>query len=157
MIYRILLIVSLTIGTYYAIAQGTQEKENALQKVIEILTSKKPFVNSTFQLTSGAWEALSYIEEGKIEYNKDDLLEAVPDYYSFEKNSATIKFVNPNNVEEYGTKFTVNYRVEGAKIILLDNENKERDSWTILYLDNNYLALDMGELRVFFTKTAKKE
>lgn len=137
-----------------------QEGEQALLQVLEILAGKKetPLVERKTPLKKGAWEALSYLEEkAGVDYTTEDLLEAVPDYYNFRENNVLIKLINPQNYNEYGLELELPYRVEEKTISLFDKEGKVKDSWIVLYLDDNYMALDMGELRVFFTHTPAQE
>ncbi|WP_417600132.1 hypothetical protein [Owenweeksia hongkongensis] len=105
------------------------------------------------------WEALAYMEEGSM-LSMDDLNEAVPDYYYFQDNNLLqLKLIDAKNPEGFGTDLTIPYRIDGGVTILLINPkaNKVEDSWDILYLDKNYLALDMGDIRVFFIHTIIKE
>lgn len=134
-------------------AQGA----GAARKVLDIL-SEKEAVHLEFQnLKLGAWEALSYLEDKGGDYAEEDLLEAVPDYYNFLDSTVVIKLVNPNDYNDYGIQLELKYLVKGKELILFDKKGKEKDRWIFLYLDENYLALDMGGLRVFFTKTPPQE
>ncbi|MDZ7848190.1 MAG: hypothetical protein U5L96_16365 [Owenweeksia sp.] len=89
----------------------------------------------------------------------EDLREAVPDYYHFEEGLLTLKLINPENYNEYGATVQAPYRLVNEKrIVLLDpNTGEQKDKWDVIYLDANYLALDMGDLRVFFTHTTPQE
>lgn len=134
--------------------QGSQE---ATKKVLDILSKKEVAIMEFDKLKLGAWEALSYLEERQVQFVEEDLLEAVPDYYNFSDSTVIIKLVNPNDYNDYGIQLELRYEIKGKELILFDKKGKEKDRWTFLYLDNNYLALDMGQLRVFFTKTPIQE
>lgn len=135
-------------------AQGNQ---GATKKVLDILSEKQAVKLEYAKIKLGAWEALSYLEEKQVEFIEEDLLEAVPDYYNFSDSTVIIKLVNPNDYNDYGIQLELKYEVIGKELILYDKKEKEKDRWSILYLDKNYLALDMGQLRVFFTKTPPQE
>lgn len=130
-----------------------------IREVYEVLAGKRPAPTENLEanLKKGAWEALSYLEEqSKMEI--EDLREAVPDYYRFFENEVLLKLINPENYNEYGTQVRVTYRVSAKnQILLLDKEGKVKEEWKVIYLDKNYLALDMGGLRVFFTHTRIQE
>ncbi len=152
-----LFIVLLPLGL---IAQE-EEGEKALQRVLEVLTLKDPQLPELSEiapaLQKGAWEALSYINEGADEYATDDLLEAVPDYYNFREGNVIIKLIDPKDYNQYGIEVTVIYRVSKGNVELLTPNGELKNSWTLLYLDGHYMALDMGDLRVFFTHTPVQE
>jgi len=147
----------LLITTLTAKAQLTAEE--ALQKVFDVLTAEEASVegNAKQKLTIGAWEALSYLNEAE-EYAIEDLQEAVPDYYHFLEEEVIIRLINQENYNEYGLELKLAYRINKGNIELLDKTSKNvKDTWHIIYLDKNYLALDMGDIRVFFTHTPDQE
>ncbi len=140
-------------------AQSTEATEKARQQVFEALTVadavlEKPDEN----LTRGAWEALSYLEESDS-LKLEDIQEAVPDYYNFSKGVLDLRLIDPQNKTEYGLEVKVPFRLTSSGAIeLLDEETMAvKKQWQILYLDGNYLAMDMGDLRVFFVHTPRKE
>lgn len=137
-----------------SIAQGSL---GSTKKVLDILSKKEVVMMEFDKLKLGAWEALSYLEEKQGQFVEEDLLEAVPDYYNFSDSTVVIKLVNPNDYNDYGIQLELKYEIKGKELILFDKKGKEKDRWTFLYLDKNYLALDMGQLRVFFTKTQLQE
>ncbi|MGB0175534.1 MAG: hypothetical protein ACPF9D_00110 [Owenweeksia sp.] len=155
-----ILMVLISLFPFVLMAQE-DEGEKALKKVLEVLTVKEPQLPDVTQLPGmlqkGAWEALSYINEGAGEYDTDDLLEAVPDYYNFGESEVIIKLIDPNDYNQYGIEVTVKYRVLSGKVELLNPQGELKSSWELLYLDKHYMALDMGELRVFFTHTPVQE
>ncbi len=138
-------------------AQAQLKAEEALQKVFTTLSLQSPEIDgdTLTLLQNGAWEALSYLES--TGGSREDLQEAVPDYYRFFKEKATIKLINPKNTNEYGMEIEVAYRVNKAAEIELLKNGAVQQRWQILYLDQNYMALDMGALRVFFTHTPPQE
>jgi hypothetical protein len=149
-----------TSGFNPLIAQQSQDPEKVIREVYEVLAGIRTYSTADVEknLTKGAWEALSYVEEGDT-IVLEDLREAVPDYYRFRADEAIVKLINPSNYNEYGLEATIPYRLaEGGYIELIDSKtNKVKERWKIIYLDVNYMALDMGELRVFFTHTPVQE
>jgi len=133
--------------------------EEAFKKVFDVLTEKEIKLEGDLlpKLTSRAWESLSYINEAES-YQPEDLQEAVPDYYHFTKDKVIIRLINQGNYNEYGVELELAYRLKEGYIEILDMKTGEmKDKWRLMYLDDNYMALDMGDLRVFFTHTANQE
>lgn len=159
---RIYFLLLITISGYHLNAQltDTDKQEEALTMVFTTLTLQKPAIigkaDSLIQL--GAWEALSYLEEGE-NLTKNDLQEAVPDYYQFFKTNVLVKLINPKNTNEYGVEARPTYRITatGQIELLKPNVLKPVQTWQIIYLDLNYMALEMAGLRVFFTHTPPQE
>ncbi len=141
---------------FHASAQASAEE--ALQKVYTTLTLQTPQIHgdTAALLQRGAWEALSYMEPASAQ-SVDDLQEAVPDYYHFYPKSVRIKLINPKNSNEYGIDVEVNYRISKSAQIQLLKEGNIQQQWQLLYLDQNYMALEMGDIRVFFTHTPPQE
>ncbi len=157
MLKRLTVVVLISL-CHQAGAQITAEE--AIQKVFDILTLEEPQLQGDLQknLTSGAWESLSYLNETNESYEPGDLQEAVPDYYHFMAEKVIIRLINQSNYNEYGMELEISYRLHKGHIELLDGKTKAlKDRWEIMYLDANYLALDMGDLRVFFTHTPNQE
>lgn len=136
------------------------DPEEVIREVYEVLAGMRNVdtANISSQLEHGAWEALSYIEEADT-LLVEGLNEAVPDYYRFREGMVILKLINPKNYNEYGMEATLKYRLHNETVIqLLDSKSgMVKDEWEIIYLDGNYLALDMGDLRVFFTHTPVQE
>ncbi len=133
------------------------QEQGPAKMVLDILSQKEKVEIEFENLQPGAWEALSYVEDNGGEFVEEDLLEAVPDYYNFSDSTVIIKLVNPNDYNDYGIQLNLKYKVLGNELVLYDKKGKEKDRWQFLYLDTNYLALDMGGLRVFFTKSPPQE
>lgn len=154
----LIMAVLLFAGSGFAKAQSDSlTADKALQKVFDVLSGDERSVVDTPQkfLQKGAWEALAYIEEA-AGLKKENIAEAVPDYYHFYDKEVLLKLIDPEDYNQYGQEMRVDYAVKEKKILLL-KDGKQMDSWDILYLDKSYMALDMGELRVFFTHTAPQE
>jgi hypothetical protein len=139
-------------------AQDNNDPNSPLRQVYEFLTQNPQPVDSAFDLIQlSAWEALAYLEV--IEnMQTGDLREAVPDYYHFKGNTLTIKLMDPET-NEYGVEFITPFRiVDNSRILLIDgNSGSVRDEWSIIGMDRHYLALHMGELKVFFIHTPARE
>ncbi|HBF21201.1 MAG TPA: hypothetical protein DDW81_13955, partial [Cryomorphaceae bacterium] len=82
---------------------------------------------------------------------------AVADYYNYQEDEVIIKLINPQDYNSYGMEVNVKYLLNKHNIELLTAQGAVKDSWQLLYLDHNYLALDMGDIRVFFTHTPAQE
>lgn len=140
-------------------AQSPGEAEEAHIQVFNALTASPSLPEGAVKnLSRGAWEALSYLEEAdtlKIE----NLKEAVADYYHFKSGLLYLKLIDPKSQEDYGLQMTVPYLLNKAgEVELMDAKTgKVKDRWKILYLDATYLALDVGDLRVFFIHTPAQE
>ncbi len=154
---KILPILFLICGSFSPNWVQSQDQRSPTEKVLDILTQKESIKLEYDKLNLGAWEALSYLDAKKAEYAEEDLLEAVPDYYHFLDSTVIVKLVNPNDYNDYGLQLELKYKILAKELILYDKKGKEKDRWTFLYLDQNYLAMDMGGLRVFFTKTPVQE
>lgn len=152
------------IGILIALGGALQAQSDAATKAKEhmfsALTGAEGVVieNLETNLYHGPWEALAYVEEDAMS-SMEDIQEAVPDYYHFDNGLLHLKLVDPENLSEFGTVMDIPYKLENAKSIVLINPRSKREDggWDILYLDRNYLALDMGEIRVFFIHSTLKE
>lgn len=126
-----------------------------MKQVFQFLTQEsQPIDNAWNLIKPSAWEALAYLEPSD-ETKVEDLQQAVPDYYNFNDSTVFIKLINPENFDEYGVELEIQYRiVQDSKVQVLDPKSGAvRDEWLIIGLDRNYLALDMGDVLVFFTHT----
>lgn len=133
--------------------------QQAIEKVFRVLSKQEVNIPNTNKIDSllmlGAWESLAYIDMTQsFQINEESLQEAVPDYYQFKANKLYFQLINPQNHNEYGYQGQLHYVVEGEQISLRDLKTKEeKDRWQIIYLDANYLALEMDQLRVFLSHT----
>lgn len=136
-----------------------QSPEKAREEVYQVLIGQRSFNSEKAlqHLKEDAWEALSYIEE-ETATTANSLLEAVPDYYNFQEKKATVKLID-SKTYEYGLEVTIPYQLTPEMTIQLVDQNTGviKDEWQIIYVDQNYLALDMGDLRVFFVHTKVQE
>ena len=153
------LIVTLSFITISAQAQEDAASK-AREHMFKVLTAADGvFIEDVVEnMERAPWEALAYMEEDKM-LSAEDLQEAVPDYYRFKNNLLQLKLVDPKNLGSFGTQVTIPYKVDNDETILLLNPRNDevKDSWDVLYLDKNYLALDMGDVRLFFIHTTIKE
>lgn len=145
------------------ITPKTPAPEEAIETVFKILSKQESQVPAAQQITEllqkGAWEALAYVNAAVTDsLTKADLQEAVPDYYRFYNNQLLLKLINQEDYNAYGTEASVPYAVKVQTIEILDPDTgTAKDKWQILYLDQFYLALDYGDLRVFFVQTPVQE
>jgi hypothetical protein len=144
-------------------ASQTPSPEEAIEKVFKVLDKQESRLPDTSKIANllqkGAWEALAYVNAAvKDSLTKADLQEAVPDYYRFYNNQLLLKLINQEDYNAYGTEATVPYTLHKNKLKIVDpGTGKTKDHWEIMYLDSYYLALDYGDLRVFFVQTAPQE
>lgn len=138
--------------------------EDAITKVFKVLSGAEKTIPGLdlrdSLLLNGAWESLAYIDAAaSFQPSREDLQEAVPDYYNFLSGGGFIfKLINPQNHNEYGYEGQLKYRWEGEDLVVLSADGLQvKDRWQLLYLDHSYLALRMGDLRVFFTHTPNQE
>lgn len=149
-----LLIIMILLPWSHIKAQEDRQ-QSARQKVAEALSGKSRSGRiKKDQLEADAWEALSYLRE-KDNLSPENLEEAVPDYYRFHKGMVELRLVDPKRSGEYQREIILQYELNNeGKITLRDTKTgRIIDNWRVLYLDDNYLALDMGDLRVFFNHT----
>lgn len=150
-------------GTLQAQETGTDlTAQRALEKVLKVLRGSATFTpsgKSEEHLCNGAWEALAYSEEQNDSLQASDISQAVPDYYHFYENKTLLlKLIDPDDYNQYGQELRLQYAMEEGYIVIQDKKTgAEKDRWEILYLDKLYMALDLGELRVFFTHTPVQE
>ncbi len=141
-------------------AQSPQiHTDSAIAQVFNVLTGKETAIPDSIPkyLERGAWEALAYLE--KENATQQDLQQAVPDYYSFKNGKLLLKLINPENLNEYGTEVNVPYLIDNQDNVVLKDPktDAEKARWQVMYLDANYLAMEVAGLRIFFTQTALQE
>jgi len=96
------------------------------------------------------WEALAYWEMGQpkqLEY----LNEAVGDVYQFQPTSFVIKLVDPNNPRTYLKAVTGSLSRKERNLTLLAS-NGNQLAITIIFIDSNYMVLELDGLRLFFSQ-----
>jgi|GEM_PF-2054801 len=125
------------------------QEEQPIDKVLKVLSSPSSAMpeKAISILESHSWEAIAYWDPG-TEAIVTNLFEAVPDVYRFDRGNFKI-FLQTQG----GKPQTVNgkYTLFGSEIQLFKKDQNEIiDRWKVLFLSNEYLALDMGDLHVFF-------
>ena len=141
------------------VAQPTEEGQKVIQQVFDALSGKNAVVEKMAEnLQKEAWEALAYLEETDS-LSVKNLREAVPDYYNFNEEELILKLIDPEDNNQYAVEIIATYRLTQDQHIELRDMSGEKlkDRWKIIYLDANYLALDMGDLRLFLTHTRPQE
>ncbi|WP_421751961.1 hypothetical protein [Croceimicrobium sp.] len=157
--FRILLFIALSISLQAQEMTG----EQAISKVFKVLNGEEVKIPEVGKrealLQSGAWEALAYLDVRlTFQASEEDLQEAVPDYYRFKAEDLIFKLINPEDHNQYGYVGKLKYRWEKDTLVVLSADGREvKDRWQLLYLDENYLALKMDALRVFFAHTVVQE
>jgi len=129
--------------------QSIAQELQPIDRVLKVLSSPATQLpkNAISILEGHSWEAIAYWDPG-TEAIGENLFESVPDVYYF--NSGTFKIFlqtqggNPQRINGQYTLF-------GSEIQIFKKEEKEIiDRWHILYLSSEYLALDLGDMHVFF-------
>jgi hypothetical protein len=148
-------IVSLAIGLLLSMSTLAQElnPDSVVFKVLDALTAEPlALPNNLDELLIGPeWEALAYWEIGQpkqLEY----LNEAVGDIYQFQPTSFVIKLIDPNNPRTYLQAITGQFARKERRIVLTSSSGKELNL-DIIFIDKNYLVLEMDGLRLFFTQS----
>jgi hypothetical protein len=161
--YKFILSLILLSFTWPALGQDSSlSADEAIAKVYAVLTGSEKSIPSDHQnieklLSRAPWEALAYLPVG-IEPDTNDLQQAVPDYYRFRDGTLLLRLIDPKNQNQFGMSTEVGYKLKDQDIVIIDpSTGGEADRWQIIYLDKNYLALDMLEFRIFFTRTAPQE
>jgi hypothetical protein len=127
--------------------------DSVVYQVFDALTAE-PMVlpNNLDELLIGPeWEALAYWEVGQpkqLEY----LNEAVGDVYQFQPTSFVIKLVDPNNPRTYLKSVTGSLKREGRNLELIA-ANGNQLAITIIFIDKNYLVIELDGLRLFFSQS----
>jgi hypothetical protein len=135
------------------------QAENDPVALVVSLMSGKPVAlpaNARQVLEALPWEALAYADTATLAnvqgIEAERLQEAVPDVYQF---SAGILSLTPYQQESSSNSsgpIEVYYRQIDRYIVLSASPNGEEiDRWSVHYLDENYLILDFGELRLFLS------
>lgn len=140
-------------------AQAQVTADEAIKKVYETLSLKQSNLSGdTLQLLkNGAWEALAYLNETDLD-SANKVSEAVPDYYNFRESNAVIKLIDQKDINVYGMELEVAYTVKkGTLYIQKPKTGEVLDTWHIMFLDENYMCMDMGDVRVFFTHSRPQE
>lgn len=155
-----LLIILALFGSAFSWAQEGPSGPEAVAKVLRVLKGEEQSAQVRLKfLKRGAWEALAYLATDSVaQADEGDLAQAVPDYYRFREEQVLLKLIDQENSNRYGLELNLPYQVEVDQIIVYDDQGKkEKARWQILYLDDNYLALNMDGLRLFFSRTAPQE
>lgn len=147
-----------------SLSAQSDDGSEAIAKVFRVLSLAEKSIPPAEQrdslLQNDAWEALAYIDaSARFKPTEEDLREAVPDYYHFTAGRGLyFKLINPENYNEYGHEGKLSYRWDAQSLLVLSLDGRTvKDRWELLYLDSNYMALKMGDLRVFFTHTRPLE
>ncbi len=131
--------------------------QQALNQVTKVLSGTAYFDTTQIHtlLQAQPWEALAYVHKGDSIIS-ENLEEAVPDYYHFSNDSILhIKLVDQSNAPNFQNTITVKYKLNAQLEIELIKPNLAAPKivWTIIYIDENYFALDFGDVRMFMNTT----
>ena len=133
---------------------SAKAQDSIVQVVFNALTVETPNVEKPVLelLADHNWEALAYWDT-EVEKSKDFMFEAVGDVYVFKANhDFELHFKDPNDGNAFGLNIKGTFKVVGNNIELLSNKNKTL-IWKIIWLDQNYLILEVDGLRIFYTQS----
>lgn len=137
-----------------SIAQN-HNPDSVLQLVYKTLTlpeepSLKILPN---HLEAADWEALAYLDI-MGPYDESKMQEAVGDVYRFKEGRFAIKMVDQKDPSKFGLLVNGEYKIV-KNTLILSKENSPSFSMEIgvIYLDENYLVIDIDSLRIFLTHT----
>lgn len=130
----------------------TEHPDSVVQHVFRTITGlPQPLPSKTDSLLHDfEWEALAYwdtLHPKKLAY----LEEAVGDVYQFTKTNFALKLVDPQQPRSYLQTITGTYARQGRKLQLLAQNGKALTLY-IVFLDSNYLVLEVDGLCMFFSK-----
>lgn len=130
------------------------QKDTVVAHVFKVLTTdngdiKQPVLN---HLSGIHWEALAYWDVNSPK-ELDQMFEAVGDIYYFEKDGTfLLQMIDPQKPTQFGLEISGTFTVEGNRMRLTSKAGKIQE-WHIIWLDNNYLILEIDGLRIFYSKT----
>lgn len=135
-------------------AQAQHDPDSVIKIVWNALSAEETYIEESEEslLVDCDWEALSYWDT-KSPKNMSNMFEAVGDVYRFNKDgSFLLRLIDPSNPKTFGLEVKGSY-VRKAEIISLTSEAGKLQHWQIVFLDQNYLILEIDGLRIFFTKS----
>lgn len=144
-----LVLFLLTIASLTSFAQ-----DSIVQLVFNAITVEAPKVEKPAKelLVNHQWEALAYWDV-KTDKKLDQMFEAVGDVYTFKPdNSFELNLIDPNDGAKFGLKIKGSYIINNNSIELISSKNKKL-IWTMVWLDKNYLILEIDGMRIFYTQS----
>lgn len=96
------------------------------------------------------WEALAYWDMSTPK-QLESMQEAVGDVYQFQPKSFAIKLIDPNNPRAYLSTISGSYSRTKEALSLVSQKGNVLNM-SIIFIDENYLVLEIDGLRMFFTK-----
>ncbi len=146
-------------GVFWLLSWGTkaqtQNSDSVLQLVYKTLTlpADSSLKVKSDHLESTDWEALAYIDISGL-YDESKMQEAVGDVYRFKEGRFAIKMVDQKDPSKFGLLVNGDFKIESNVLVLSKKENPDfKIELTVIYLDENYLVIDMDSLRIFLTHT----
>ena len=149
---KLIIMISLVLaGTNISVAQS-MHPDSVINTVFRALTSDQTNIPQDVNsfLIGPEWEALAYWEMN-TEKKLENMFEAVGDIYQFQPTSFAIKLRNPQNPKEFMSAITGSYHIE-KNLLILKSQSGNYMEMAIIYLDKNYLVLELEAMRIFFTK-----
>lgn len=129
---------------------GYSQIEDPAEVVLKILSTDPLFGKDSISvhLEAHSWESLAYWDSG-AKADRSQLSEAVPDVYRFRDGAFYLTLFAKEERDK--RRISGGYQLKGDRLFFYSKSNRILlDSWTIHYLNADYLAVDMDGLRVFF-------
>ena len=129
---------------------GYSQNEDPAEVVLKLLSTDPPFARDSISahLQGHSWESLAYWDSG-AKADRSQLSEAVPDVYRFRDGAFDLLLFAKEERDK--RRISGVYQLEGNRLLFYSASDRTLlDSWTIHYLNADYLAVDMEGLRVFF-------
>lgn len=143
------LVLSFLLAISSCILSAQEAQEEPAQVVLNLLSGKVPLNRDSIEtcLKAHSWESLAYWDSG-LELSKSNLFEAVPDVYRFDDTGFQLLLFSEDPANRQPIKGGYVIKEDQLEFVK-KRTNEVIDTWTILYVDRNYLAVDMDGLRVF--------
>lgn len=140
-----LFVSTLLLLSNVVLAQSQQM--DSQQFVLNALLLENASINGDvhFLLMKKPWEAIAYIDSAAA---NSVLKEAVPDEYTFDKDKLTIVLSSSQEGSSRNEQ-DLNYCLESNSIVIYKDSKALNLVWQIIYLDSDYLVLDIDGLRLF--------
>jgi hypothetical protein len=129
---------------------GYSQKDDPAEVVLKLLSTNPHFARDSISvhLEGHSWESLAYWESG-TKADRSQLSEAVPDIYRFKDGAFDLLLFAKEERDK--RRISGVYQLKGDRLLFYSVSDRTLlDSWTIHYLNADYLAVDMDGLRVFF-------
>lgn len=135
----------------FFLSNHAQTQDSTLYIVFNALTATQTTIHGDVEklLSKASWEALAYWETTspkEVAY----MQEAVADQYTFNAGNFNITLRDPNNASQYLKPILGSYTLNN-NLLQLQSDAGKTILMKLIYLDTNYLVLEIDDMRLFFT------